>query len=155
MLPLQPQRERETREVEVIRFLKSLEELGKAEPGAGRKPGTGTQQKQQPGPGVIEALKKVQEEADRQSNNLGKGSSQVGAITTFVMFNLCHPPRNTSPPPPSSRRSCAAPCRRRTRCSPRASSGASTTSGASSRPLTGTPRTPLSSSRFHTSEQVP
>ena len=53
--------------------------------------------------------------------------------------------------PLSSPRNCAAPHRRRsrTRCSPRASSGASTTSGASSRRPTGTPRTPPSSSRFH------
>ena len=81
MLPLQqPQRERETREVEVIRFLKSLEELGKAKPGAQQK------QKQQPGPGVMEALKKVQAEADRQSN-----SAQVGAVISYVQ--TLFPPR--------------------------------------------------------------
>ena len=58
---------------------------------AAAKPGA----QQQPGPGVQEALKKVQEEANRQSNNFGKGSpqmiSQVGlscSSSTLVMFTL-------------------------------------------------------------------
>ena len=54
---------------------------------AAGKPGA---QQQQPGPGVQEALKKVQEEANRQSNNFGKGSpqmiGQVGVVAILREF---------------------------------------------------------------------